>query len=340
MALEKFSPLKSNISTSADANLIRLGDMNYLVDKANSEINSLQSQVDTLNAAIVAYTKSAFISVWDTTKTSSVEASADNQVKLPLIESGNYFFTVDWGDGKTNTITSYDQAEITHTYNTSGIYTVTISGMCEGWNFNYDNDANTGGFDRLKLLEVTQWGCLKITTSSCFLGCYNLDLANVSDALDISGTTDLRGMFQDCPGLTSINNINLWDVSHVTRFVAMFEQSYSGPNYNFNADFSTWDVSNATDFTLMFANCRAINFDASSWYPKNATTMASMFYRCYGFSTTNYDALLNGWSQKDPLPSNITFTGPPVNYTNAAVDARNLLINTWGWTISDGGLLP
>lgn len=44
-----------------------------------------------------------FISVWDTTIESTIE--------LPLVSSGNYNFSVNWGDGNTDTITTYDQAE-------------------------------------------------------------------------------------------------------------------------------------------------------------------------------------------------------------------------------------
>ena len=47
----------------------------------------------------------AFISVWNTTLTSS-GSSSSNQVKLPLIFSGTYNFLIKWGDGNQDTITS------------------------------------------------------------------------------------------------------------------------------------------------------------------------------------------------------------------------------------------
>ena len=77
-----------------------------------------------------------FVSTWDTTKTSSGSSTA-TQVKLPLISSGIYAFDVDWGDGSSNTITVWNQPEVTHTYASSGIYTITISGQIDGWAFVY-----------------------------------------------------------------------------------------------------------------------------------------------------------------------------------------------------------
>src|SRR5690554_7971973 len=70
---------------------------------------------------------------------------------LPLRDGYNYDFVVDWGDGNTDTITSYNQAEKLHTYSTGGVYTISITGLCEAWYFNYSGD-------RLKLTSIDQWG--------------------------------------------------------------------------------------------------------------------------------------------------------------------------------------
>lgn len=91
-----------------------------------------------------------FIFTIDTSKTST--GSTDTtRFKLPLIPIGSYDFTVDWGDGSSDRITSYDSPLTTHTYSSSGVYQVSITGRCEGWQFN-----NTG--DRLKMKDISQWG--------------------------------------------------------------------------------------------------------------------------------------------------------------------------------------
>ncbi|NDC25650.1 MAG: BspA family leucine-rich repeat surface protein, partial [Proteobacteria bacterium] len=64
----------------------------------------------------------AFVSTWNTNNTST-GSSASNQITLPLESTGTYNFTVDWGDGTQNTITSGTDANRTHTYATAGTYT-------------------------------------------------------------------------------------------------------------------------------------------------------------------------------------------------------------------------
>ena len=95
---------------------------------------------------------STFLSRWDTTLTSSGSSSIQ-QIRLPLESSGIYNFTVDWGDGTNNTITSWKQTEVTHTYESDGVYTLAMEGTIVGWRFN-------NGGDRLKIIEISQWGNL------------------------------------------------------------------------------------------------------------------------------------------------------------------------------------
>jgi len=102
-----------------------------------------------------------FRSVWDTRNISD-GSSAANQVTLPLHLGGLYNFTINWGDGLEDRITSHTQPEVTHTYSTAGVYEIEIKGTLSGWRFN-----NTG--DRLKLLSVTTWGCGRVTWVIIFL---------------------------------------------------------------------------------------------------------------------------------------------------------------------------
>ena len=175
---------------------------------------------------------SPFVSVWNTSNT-SIYSSASNQITLPLNSSGVYNFSVDWGDSSTNTITSWNQAEVTHTYASPGQYTITISGTCENFQFG-------GGGDVLKLLSITSFGDVILGNSSgIFWGCGNLNLSGVTDTPNLSSMNTLIAMFFQCTGITTVNNINLWDVSSITNMQSMFQAAA-----NFNDDISSWDVSN------------------------------------------------------------------------------------------------
>ena len=151
-------------------------------------------------------TETSFISTWRTTNTSAGSSGA-SQVRLPLISGGTYNFTVDWGDGQTDTITSYNQAQVTHTYGTSGDKTVTITGLVRGWRF-----ANSG--DRLKLTNISQWGPLQLgNDGGYFWGAANLQIS-ATDEPDLSLTDDLSNTFLNASALTG-STLSDWNVSGV-----------------------------------------------------------------------------------------------------------------------------
>ena len=56
-------------------------------------------------------------------------------------------------------------------------------------------------------------------------------------------------------------------------------------------------------------------------------------------STANYDALLTGWSAQITPQENVTFDGGNSTYTSGSLaeTGRTYLIETLGWTITDGG---
>ncbi|MFX1237005.1 MAG: BspA family leucine-rich repeat surface protein, partial [Promethearchaeota archaeon] len=189
-------------------------------------------------------TFSAFSSIWDTRFPGE---SDTHQIKLPLESSGTYDFVVDWGDGTKNLITRWRQSEVTHSYSRRGVYTVNITGTIVGWCFK-----NSG--DRLKLLEITHWGCLRLGNSGgYFYGCENLNIT-ASDTLNLTGTMDLNSAFMLCVTMNLVKGINDWDVSSVTNMSGMF--SYVS---FFNQDIGNWDVSSVTDMSYMFYKAFAFN---------------------------------------------------------------------------------
>ncbi|MHA1674718.1 MAG: BspA family leucine-rich repeat surface protein [Promethearchaeota archaeon] len=219
-----------------------------------------------------------FISVWDTTKTSSGSSNA-SQIKFPLQPSGTYNFTVNWGDGNSNTITVYNQAEVTHTYSSQGQFTIAINGSIKGWRFN-------NGGDKLKIVEISQWGCLQFgNDGSYFRECSNLKLTAI-DAPDLTHTYTLYGAFAYCENLGSNGNMNNWDVSSMIVMDGMFYRSTS-----FNQDIGAWDVSSVIGMYNMFSEATSFNQDIGGWNVSSVTTMKSMF-----FGATSFNQDIGGWN--------------------------------------------
>ncbi|MFW9963828.1 MAG: BspA family leucine-rich repeat surface protein, partial [Candidatus Sifarchaeia archaeon] len=212
-----------------------------------------------------------FVSDWNTTLTST-GSSDSNQVRLPLEEGGTYQFLVDWGDAHSDMIDTWNQPEVTHSYTSAGVYTIRIGGTLVGWRFNNEGD-------RLKLVEISQWGQVRLGNSGgYFYGCSNLNLT-ANDSLNLTGTTSLSGLFLHCERLGTSGNMNGWDVSSVTNMSEMFYGAYT-----FNQDISDWDVSSVIDMSWMFYDALAFNQDISAWDVSSVTDMSWMFYQAYAFN--------------------------------------------------------
>ena len=72
-----------------------------------------------------AQSTSFFIFTWKTTSPNEV-------FELPLKLGLQYTFLIDWGDGNTDQVFSYDSPTKSHIYTSPGTYTVRIGGLLEG----------------------------------------------------------------------------------------------------------------------------------------------------------------------------------------------------------------
>jgi surface protein len=217
-----------------------------------------------------------FSSTWNTSDTSAGSSNAV-QVALPLVSDGTYNFVVDWGDSTDDTITAYGDAAKLHTYNSSGNYTINITGQLKGWQFD-----NAG--DKLKISNIANWGVLNLANPSGvaednFYGCTNLTI-NATDALYLPDTTSLVGTFNDCESIVSGGiGMDTWNTSSVTNMSYMF-----GNCDLFNADISSWNTANVTNMQNMFDQCYDFNQDIGSWNTANVTDMKFMFFLNFDFN--------------------------------------------------------
>ncbi|MEO1486109.1 MAG: BspA family leucine-rich repeat surface protein [Bacteroidota bacterium] len=264
-----------------------------------------------------------FVTVW---KTDNPGASADNQITIPMLSGPfPYNYNVDWGDGTQDSGLS---GSITHTYEVPGTYEVSITGVFPGINF-------AGGFtnsepgDELKILEVKNWGSIKWRSLFvAFSGCSNLDVT-ATDIPDFRNLDLMASMFFKCPALKFNASINDWDVSNVTSLSGIFREATS-----FNQDISNWNVSGITNFQSMFEGATSFNQDLSGWDVSKVESMRNTFANS-GLSDENYDKLLTAWSQLPNLNNDVEL-GASTNFYCAA-DARQTLIDDYGWIITDAG---
>ncbi len=154
---------------------------------------------------------------------------------------------------------------------------------------------------------------------------FNQDIS----AWDVSNVTDMSSMFNDAASFNQ--HISSWDVSNVTDMFYMFSQATL-----FNQDIGGWDVSSVSSMSGMFSQATSFNQDIGGWDVSSVSSMNVMFSGAT-LSTENYDSLLFGWAQLD-LQSDVSFDGGDSTYSSAAAEARQQLIDEFGWEVQDGGL--
>ena len=252
--------------TLSNNDRVSVGGEFYIVTGTSSTGTSVGTVTDTGQTGCPVVTNE-FVTVWN--------SGSNGEIKLPLEASGTYNFDVYWGDGNVDTITSYNQTEVRHYYldrNTD--HTVTISGTIEGFSF-----VNEPLF-RNQFKKVVSWGSLRLGNSgNYFAGNTSVtDFSEISDTLDLTGTTNLAGMFKEIDDVGSINNIENWDVSNVSNMSEMFYGT------NFNDDISAWNVGSVTNMRQMFFAANTFNQSIGTWDVSSVTDMNGMFYSASAFN--------------------------------------------------------
>ena len=220
--------------------------------------------------------KDNFVSVWtipsdgktltltlpNTVTSYSTDSSCNNSSSSTVL---SYNFVIDWGDSTPiSEVTSYNDADLSHTYLTEGEYTVTITGTMEGLQLGSDS------VNALKLKSVPNLG--NVGWKSLYQGFRGAENLESLRGGDISGVLNLSYAF------FIVRNADLqifeWDTSSVTTLNRIF-----AGGWDITADVSNWDVSNVTDMSNAFSSVIAMQPLLSSWNVANVTDMSYMFYR-------------------------------------------------------------
>ncbi|WP_345075332.1 BspA family leucine-rich repeat surface protein, partial [Flavivirga amylovorans] len=239
----------------------------------------------------------AFVLTYDTRNTSPF-TSAENQLRIIAKGGLIYDYSIDWGDNQfDNNVTR----TITHTYETPGVYTVTIIGTYPAHYFWYSTD-------NIKLLSIDQWGTQQWKSMErAFFGCRNMTY-NATDVPDLSQVDSMLEMFYQADLFDG--NIDYWDVSNVTNMSKAFFGTRA-----FNQPLNSWNVANVTNMESMFYNARSFDQPLDNWNVSNVTDMSSMFHFAQVFNQP-----LNSWN-----------TSAVTNMTNMfnSAQAFNQPLNNW-----------
>ncbi len=155
-----------------------------------------------------SYPEDAFVTLWDTAQ-ETYGGTDERTIALPLVSDGAYDFTVDWGDGATDTIASADDVDREHTYPEPGMYVVVIRGSIEGWHFEKWPDDSDGHYILAPRLS-NSWRSGSGERSALAQRpapspAASRWLITATDTPDLSPPVTLQRAFEDCPQLDAIH---------------------------------------------------------------------------------------------------------------------------------------
>ncbi len=170
--------------------------------------------------------------------------------------------------------------------------------------------------------DLSLWDVSKVTSMVAMFEStsFNQPIGN----WNVSNVRDMIFMFVFTPFDQDISN---WNVGSVERMDSMFQAS------SFNQNISTWNVSSVIEMDGMF-NGTPFNQNLGSWNISSALNMANMFDGTE-LSLENYDSTLVGWSTQQ-LQNGVVFSAANSQYCQGE-QARQKLIDDFGWVITDGG---
>ncbi|MDD3080029.1 MAG: BspA family leucine-rich repeat surface protein [Paludibacter sp.] len=220
-------------------------------------------------------------------------------------------------------------------------------------NWNVSKVTNMSGMFSMNFYfnqDIGNWNVSNVETMSSmfsFAIAFNQDISkwNVSKINDMNAMFAIALAFNQNISTKTINEgaaneYIAWNVSNVQDMAYMFAgdiyNMMEGASSAFNQNISNWDVSNVTDMSGMFNLC-AFDQNIGTWDISKVTTMENMFLGDT-LTTANYNGILTSWAGKS-VQSNVTFNAGNSRYSaEGPASARQVLINTYNWTITDGGL--
>jgi surface protein len=143
---------------------------------------------------------------------------------------------------------------------------------------------------------------------------------------DVSSVTNMSYMFYRASSANP--DVSSWNTSSVINMSSMFRASSANP------DVSSWNTSSVINMSRMFRVLSA-NPDTTNWDISNVVNMSRMFENS-NLSEENLTACYENWSQLN-LQQDVPFSAGTTEYNASGQEGRDILINTYNWSITDGG---
>jgi surface protein len=206
--------------------------------------------------------------------------------------------------------------------------------------------------------SLNNWNTSNITNMYQTFDSTKINYANLG-SWDTSNVTTMNRMFSNSSEFNNggIDNLNNWDVSKVADFEYMFyncdslKQYIGGWQFGVPTEFANmfnnnnsldsswglanWNTANVTNINSIFSNASYV--DITSWNINNVTNFGSIAPQP-NLTISQYENLLVSWAAQTPQ-SNRSFNAGASRIVpgSAGETAKNTLINTYNWTITDGG---
>lgn len=119
-----------------------------------------------------------------------------------------------------------------------------------------------------------------------------------------------------------------WNTASVINMEQMFIYAEA-----FNQDIGNWNVTNVENMWYMFYEATSFNQNLGNWNLHPAAVMNSMLDNS-GMDCDHYSSTLIGWQANNPTVTGLNFGALGLEYGTNAVDVRDILVSTQGWTIS------
>lgn len=217
--------------------------------------------------------------------------AADEKVILPLKPGLYYNMLVDWGDGTDFTkVISASDPQARHTYASSGTYTITIYGVCEGFGL---EDASHPY--KAQLISVETFGQARIKDLS-YAFYQTPNLVKVGGGT-LTSLESLDFAFKDAPAI-NFEELRDWDTSSLKTMEDAFANSAAS-----SAPIENWNTSNVVNMRGLFKDNADPIADVSKWNTGRVENMSDTFAR--GVANPN----LRNWDVRNVKNMNHMFGG-------------------------------